>query len=516
MRRWNAARSALECGEVSPLFLPNVDCFNWWNGLTFLKVDLVRLDRKFDVEAQALIEQLMDSRDDADIMAAARELAPRKGLAPQAARLLVDLLNNGTAARAAAAAFVLGEWGATALGMSPSLLNSLRKQTAHENVTVRHWCVAALRQLGHRANTAVPELIVCLRDPDDGVRSVAAHALAELGRAAQPAVGVLVDMVHDPNDEVRQATVAALVRIDPHGERFIAAIRPGLRSASARIRAQSAEALGRLRSAALDATGELNLALNDGNATVRLRAMEALARILPAERPLLNAIGLAIHDADEDVRAEAVDALRLFAHEPQAIAPQLLSSMRDGSPRVRFRAIELLEKFVADMGPMIPAIRVAIANAFHDSSELVQTRAVKASGTIAQWTERADPRLVNALFDADGDTRLAAVLALAATHHDPEAIDALRFRLGDERADVRVAACHALIACGEDAGAVLATLIHELGDSDTAVQLEAMRAIKLLGASATSALEDVREKTADSNPEVRAAAMRLVSALELA
>ena len=220
--------------------------------------------------------------------------------------------------------------------------------------------------------------------------------------------------------------------------------------------------------------------------------------------------------SENSVRAEAVDALRLFAHEPQAIAPQLLSSMRDGSPRVRFRAIELLEKFVADMGPMIPAIRVAIANAFHDSSELVQTRAVKASGTIAQWTERADPRLVNALFDADGDTRLAAVLALAATHHDPEAIDALRFRLGDERADVRVAACHALIACGEDAGAVLATLIHELGDSDTAVQLEAMRAIKLLGASATSALEDVREKTADSNPEVRAAAMRLVSALELA
>mgnify|MGYP003401988678 CR=1 FL=1 len=205
------------------------------------------------------------------------------------------------------------------------------------------------------------------------------------------------------------------------------------------------------------------------------------------------------------MRIEAVGALKLFAHDPQAVAPQLLSSMQDASPRVRFRAIELLERFVADMG-----------NAFHDSSELVQTRAVKASGAIAQWTERADPRLVNDLFDADGDTRLAAVLALAATHHDPEAIDALRFRLGDERADVRVAACHALIACGEDARVVLPTLIHELGDSDTAVQLEAMRAIELLGANATAALDAVREKTADSDAEVRSAAMRLVAALEKA
>ena len=466
------------------------------------------------MEAQALIERLMDSRDDADIMAAARELAPRKGLAPHAARLLVDLLNTGAAARAAAAAFVLGEWGGTALVTSPSLVSSLRKQTAHDNVTVRHWCVAALMRLGHHASSAVPELIVCLRDPDDGVRTVAAHALGKLGKHAQSAVGVLVEMVNDPNEEVRQAAVSALARVDPQGKRSVPEIARGLTSPSARARMQSAEALGGLRMAAAGAAPALSATLRDTNATVRVKAVAALARVAPAERALLQALGFALQDADEEVRIEAVNALALFEGDPQQAAPHLISALSDSSPRVRFLAIELLEKFAPDLGAMVSAIGVAIGNCLRDRSELVQTRAVKASGMLAQWTHCADPRLVNALYDSDANKRLAATLALANSHNDPAALDALWFRLADERADVRVAACRALIECGEDASSVLPTLVHELGDSDPAVQLDAIAACELVGGKAAIALEALRAKTADSNPEVRAAAARIVSKLE--
>lgn len=465
------------------------------------------------MEAQALIEKLMDSRDDADIMAAARELAPRKGLAPHAARLLVDLLNSGTAARAAAAAFVLGEWGGTALGTSPGLITSLRRQTAHENVTVRHWCVAALMRFGNRSATAVPELIACLRDPDDGVRSVAAHALAELPRHAQSAISALVEAIHDSSDDVRRAAIAAIARIDPHGKRAVPEIAGGLASSSARARMHAAEALGGLRTAASSAAPALFACLRDANAGVRLKAVAALSRILPADLYLLNALGVALHDADEEVRAEAVSALALFESAPRNVAPHLIAALRDRESSVRFRAIEILQRFAPDFGPMIPAVSVAIGNCLRDPSELVQMRAVRASGMIAQWTHRADPRLVNALYDAEPNIRLAATLALARSHNDPAAIDALRFRLADEHADVRVAACRALIECGESASVVVPTLIHELSDSNPAVQLDAIAAFDLLGERALPALDALRDKSADSNAEVRAAAVRVVAKL---
>jgi HEAT repeat protein len=196
------------------------------------------------------------------------------------------------------------------------------------------------------------------------------------------------------------------------------------------------------------------------------------------------------------------------------VAPHLISALRDADPRVRFHAIELLQKFAPDLGAMIPAASVAIGNCLRDASELVQTRAVRASGALAQLTQRADIRLVNALYDADVNVRLSAAQALAKPHNDPTTMDALHFRLADERADVRVAACRALAGCGVNADVILPTLIHALSDSDLNVQLDVLDVLEALGVEALSALDALRDKTADSDPGVRAGAARLVSALE--
>ncbi|MDZ4861353.1 MAG: HEAT repeat domain-containing protein [Candidatus Hydrogenedentes bacterium] len=455
-----------------------------------------------------LLEQLLDSRDDTDIMVAARELAPRIDLALLSARLLVDLLDTGSAARAAAAAFILGEWAEHARAASPNLVSALRKNTRHPNVTVRHWCITALMRLGASAAGAVSELADSLRDPDDGVRAISAHALGGLGRLATGAVPKLLIAVFDDAEEVRQAAIAALVRIDPHGNRYVRELASGLGSPSSRARQSAIEALTRMRTAALPAVQALCERMHDENAAVRRKTVYALVCILPPERALLHTLGVAMHDTDEDVRMEALRGFRGFTHAAADAAPYVMGALRDSAPRIRFFALEILERMTPDLGPMIAAVRVAIGHCLHDSSMLVQTRAVQASGRLAQWTHPADPRLLNALFESDGALRLAATRALAQMHNDPAALDALRFRLADERADVRAAACRALVELGERPSAIIPSLLQALGDSDLEIQREALAILEVIGADAYDALDAVAAKRSDSNLDIRNAADR--------
>ncbi len=465
-------------------------------------------------DSKPLLEQLMDSRNDADIMAAARELAPRPDLAAQAGRLLVDLLNTGAAQRAAASAFILSEWAGAALATTPNLIASLRRQTAHHNVTVRHWCVTALMRLGPRASAAIPELEKSLRDPDDGIRAMSAHALREMGTMAAAATPALIENVYDINEEVRQGAISALLRVDPHGKRAVPAIARGLTSSSSRTRQASLDALARMRTTAQPAAPAVYACVHDSNARVRRQAVAALRCLLPAERPLLHALGVAMHDQDDEVRVEAVQGLLAFANAPLEAAPLLIAALRDASQHVRFHAIDILERLAPDLGPLTAAASIAIGNCLRDESALVQTRAVKASGRMAEWTHAADTRLINALFESDGNIRLAATLALGKLHGDAVTVDALRFRLADERSDVRVAACRALADLGERASSLLPTLIHALGDSDTEVQLAALSTLESLGPLAQDALDAVQSKRTDSNPDIREAAVRAHARME--
>lgn len=111
----------------------------------------------------------------------------------KAAPALRQALTDGDAEVRRNAALALSNIGGPEAAVALGTLRDALRQL--DQVELRRQAAAAMRNLGAGAKTAVPELVACLNDADEEVRSLAAFALGGIGEAASRAVPALAKMV---------------------------------------------------------------------------------------------------------------------------------------------------------------------------------------------------------------------------------------------------------------------------------------------------------------------------------
>src|SRR5262249_32919061 len=124
----------------------------------------------------------------------------------------------------------------------------------------------------------IPRLIQELKEGDEPDRIGAAEALGRLGADAKSALPALLLVLRDEGESVRQAGLRAIIAIGPD-VKAMAALAVSLRDSDNTVRALSATALGQLGPVARQTIPGLRQALLDSDETVQREASEALLRI---------------------------------------------------------------------------------------------------------------------------------------------------------------------------------------------------------------------------------------------
>ena len=95
----------------------------------------------------------------------------------------------------------------------PGVTGVLRPLLSHPAPETRQWAAEGLRQVKAKTPAVVADLIQCLADPHEWVRSAAAGALGEMGQAALPAISALEQLQNDPSYGPRGRAAEALARL---------------------------------------------------------------------------------------------------------------------------------------------------------------------------------------------------------------------------------------------------------------------------------------------------------------
>lgn len=134
-------------------------------------------------------------------------------LGPTAAPIVADvaevLPEPGLTAEAAVALSYMG----------PEAFAPLRAALSNPDPIVRRESLRSIGKLKERAaletRLVLPLLVDRMKDPDEGVRAVAATYLGIIHEGATEAIPALIAGLNDPDVEVRQASAAALASFEP-------------------------------------------------------------------------------------------------------------------------------------------------------------------------------------------------------------------------------------------------------------------------------------------------------------
>lgn len=321
----------------------------------------------------------------------------------------------------------------------------------------------------------VDEVMLCLADPDAGVRAMACDALARIGGTR--AVPALFRLLTETDPRVVQAATAAIQSLGSRDTERLAleaaaAPQPGVRRAAIRILSYFgyASALPRL----LDA-------LNDPDPRVRDTAIQGLP-FIEDPRALERLLDLARDEADPG-RATAMRALGQCPEDPR-VTSFLLRGLADAAPWVRYYACQSLGKLgLEEAAPVIaplvhdPAgqVRVAAVEALSHLKGRVAVDALQeAAGSSEPDLQRAAliglglqrrpeslPLLLTAASSSDAATRLVALSALAG-FESPQVLAALGRAVSDNDEGVRTAAIGFLASApGVEATRMLVDFLHD-------------------------------------------------------
>jgi HEAT repeat protein len=359
---------------------------------------------------------------------------------------------------------------------------------AHERAAVRLAAIAALNSLG---DPRMPkEIRRLLDDADPHIRESAARIAGYFGYPECAAL--LFDRAGDVDENVRRAAIESLSNFED--ESVVSLLLTAMCDPSPKIRAAAVQSLGRLGRAA--SLPDLIQALKDVDAWVRYYAVRALGslrspesidplaaalredqapqvRIAAAEalgsvggRRVVSILAPFVEARDRDIARGALVALGQVGH-PDAVGPilhalksedfaQRLDAVRAMSARRDNQAAEVLQWIAAT-----DTNEAVVENAIEELFKMATTESIAALLRLAS-DRRLRERAVSAisrlgpqhlqyikagLSGPQLETSRAAVEVLARMKH-PEASEALRSALDDERKDVRLSALLALQRLG--------------------------------------------------------------------
>ena len=316
---------------------------------------------------------------------------------------------------------------------------------------VRLAAAKALRELGEKAEAAVPALIASIKDPDRDVRTQAVFALGRIGPKAKAAVPALVDALED--EPLQGAISSALITIGPEA---------------------SIPALGK--------------AIKDKRPQVR-RAAVGMASLFRGEsEKILPELVFALQD--DALRVDAVRAIGAMGPKAEKAVPDVLKALNayERSPGVYGEAITALQR----IGPKaVPALIATLKDKKRD----IRAAAVRALASMDPPPDEALPNLIKVLEDEDSMVKTAAAGALE--RFGPKAMEAmpqlLKIAEGKDTA-ARATAIRTIGAIGGDAR-TLSILVRLMKDSEGAVARNAASSLRQLAPKALPGMKAEEKRT---------------------
>jgi HEAT repeat protein len=322
--------------------------------------------------------------------------------------------------------WALGLLAPAAVSAAPPRLTELLSRLEHGDSRERQF---AARQLRNYSERAVPGLCGALKDPDAGVRAVAASSLAAVfappHRRPPPAaraLPLLIKLLRDRSTAVCCGAAEALQALGPVAVEAIPELirllkrpdtpdrRPGppvLLLPGCKLGQRVASTLGAMGPRALPALLPL---LGHTRAEVRALAADALGGLGASAGPAASALGAALGDKDEGVRLAAARALGAAGQAAAAAVPALTRALEDRSDLVRGAAVRALEA----LGPRARAAGPRLARLLRsDPNALVRTAAGEALLKVEPALGRNMLRdLIRCLGKRDDDLRRSCARAL--------------------------------------------------------------------------------------------------------
>jgi HEAT repeat protein len=232
------------------------------------------------------------------------------------------------------------------------------------------------RELGNRAQAAVPVLLHCLSDPDE---KVGESALWGLSWCAPESIEPLIDCLSNPDAQVRRRACDALGHIGDTASPACDALRRLLTDAAEDVRRRAAWALGLLHDTSDRTITALFAMARSESAAERSSALQALGNIGRAlvepeplrarQQQVLDALG----DDNDDVRWSACYVLESLRPDVSLHVELLIQRLRDTSSRVREIAIGDLKKL---------ALTVDLASHVTSISNVIRAGGPRGSGRV--------------------------------------------------------------------------------------------------------------------------------------
>jgi HEAT repeat protein len=362
----------------------------------------------------------------------------------------------------------------------------------------------------------VAEIICAIKSGDNKARGEAVARLKELGPKAEPAIPTLLQLLKDEDRKIRDDTAIALGRIGPAA---VAHLCRALDDPDERVRAGAAYGLSFIQPPATTAVPILgNRLAKDKSDGVRINIISTLSGI-DDKRAIPFLVQALESDPDKYVRSCAAWALGGFAKNTTDVAPPLIRALgmdptEEGNGRIIYEAINSLSLLDFAVFPLLveaiknPNLRGcryaldAVGGFLRNASE---KKRVTGKSTVAGDIKIAIPVLTDCLKDADAETRLESIRAFEEMEEKAKpALPAIKRCLQDQSPFVRIAAAAAVFRISASADPGLPVLIEALKHVDLEIRLEAINQLTHYGSHAAPALSQLIDSFQDEDMRIPA------------
>ncbi len=288
--------------------------------------------------------------------------------------------------------------------------------------------VSAVNVFANIGPSAIPSLIVLLKDDNAAVRSSSAWALESLRRSGygdDVSISALAGALSDPDANVRLHVASALGEFGPKAGVAVPALGARLKDddkgtekgSVVFVRAAAARALGKIGPGAQAATSNLTQLLYDPEPYLRMEATIALWRINRQASEVLPLLITDLSNIASPIKWEIFQALGEMGPDARAAVPAITIELKSRDSRVRQQAAESLWRIDREQAPVIVD---ALIEPLDDPADLFSVlQGAKLLGEIGPEARRAVPSLINLLKHPYPPASNAVAKALVQI--DPEA-----------------------------------------------------------------------------------------------
>jgi len=259
-----------------------------------------------------------------------------------------------------------------------------------------------LASLGPQADSAVPNLLSVLHDPQQYVALAAASALGHIGKAAVPG---LTRALSDTNPVVRHAAAYGLGEVGADAEWALPELVGTLGDRDPSVRSSTAYSLTLIGYPTLLALSNM---IDHGDATGREAAVKEFIQFYRFFRIMPPALNKMAHAEDAGSRRLAVEALGALRTTDDTTVHTFISLLRDPADEVRLASLRALNLLACRAAPAIGALQTCL----QDPAPAVRAWAAKDLSAIGPAARVALESLSRCLQDDDASVRLEAQQAI--------------------------------------------------------------------------------------------------------